>query len=879
MGKNLENHSSGISIENNHPGCVWSVLHILKYHHWRYIKKKLHHKSGGNRKHAKGDGNPVNNATASKDDGTPQNKNAGNHHSKVIDKKMQSTSVTKASVKSRIKSIISDELSKRKGRHCRSSTYPIRSPLTRSDSFRRTELSDEDLFSDIRLTDRCPTVAEDNNSSTASLLDPFVPKSFEDYNCEDCGPILSSNHLGHNQADEAEKELIENHSLLPENSNNKRQKSIHVKDLSMDASAQQSKEILDALDMINLDKDFFLKILQDSTSPLAHHFHHQQAFTTKMGYSVSFPSPGPSYGIGSGASKGKQKQDGTEKLQAGSQTQKSIEPNYREYIRSKSMPSIAAVKSSLGSSHHLKSHAQNQAVVKHFKSLKHKIKHAINESKNEKHRIAMDAILHKIPHGQRFSMNLERISVDNMKDHSMSRDGKGSPKSNYDCDHSLPSTSKSEPHCISRTVSFSESLDRYCQLYDSSFNKEAKQHYSETSKIKAEGVVSPQASASKSMKRFFSLPDLISYPYCCEDSSDSFSLSQFRTVIDGNVSIRGHFSEQNSLGHPIASEHLSRLDTKNHVKGDNMESESGSVIGDQLDTTLVPNVEPDAKCTLIGDDSSNLMTVDRESTDKQDIRSPTETITEVIAPTSLAFPDSELQNVTTRPANIFVSEDAEPIASRLLPEKLDYLENHVAECSMDAPTTTVAEDGVEEIDLNNEIEQFQVDAKDKAEFDFVRDILTLSGFTGKELLGTWNSDDQPVHYSVFEEAQGCMFLDPECCGNEEGGNCHHLLLFDLINEVLMEIYAKSHTYYPVPLSSLSHVRPMPVGYHVLEEVWENISWYLSSTTEGDHLLDYAVSRDFSKNDGWMNLQYDTECVGLELEDLIFEDLLEEILCS
>ncbi|KAI9380477.1 hypothetical protein POPTR_016G095500v4 [Populus trichocarpa] len=866
MGKNLEHHSSSVSIENNHPGCMWSILHVLKYHHWRYIKKKLHHKSGGNRKHAKWDGNPGNILTDSKVGGTPQSNNTGNHHSTVIDKKTQFTSATKASVKSRIKSRISDELSKRKGRHCRSSTYPIRSPMMQTDSFRHTELSDEDLVSDIRLSDGCLTIAEEPTSSTTKLLDPSVPTSLEDYNREDCGPMLTSNHLGHNQVDMTEKELIENHSLLQENSNDKRQKSVHVKGLSTDASAQQSKEILDALDMINIDKDILKIFLQDLTNPLAHYMHHHYTFTTKMGYSVSFPLPGSSYGIGSGARTGKQKQEGLEKLQAGSHTQKSVEPKYREYIRSKSMPSIAAANSALGSSHRIKNHAQNQVVVKHFKNLKQKIRHAIKESKNEKHRITMDAILHKIPHGHRFSKNLERIGVDNMMDHFMSRDGKDSPKSSYDYDHSLPSTSNSELYCISRTVSFSESLDRYCQLYDSSFNKEAKQHFPETLKMKAEDGVSFQMGAAKSMRRIFSLPDLKSFPYCCEDSSGSFPVSQVRTMTDDTLSTRGNFCEQNSLSHPTASEQFLGVDTKNHVRGNNVESESDSVIGDELGTILVSNVETHANCTLVSDDLSNLMTVD-----KQDILSPTETITEVVELTTLPVPDSKLQDETTRHANIFVAED------------LNYSKNNLAECSMDTLTMTVTEVGIEKIDflsniLNNDSHPFQVDAKDKAEFDYVKDVLTLSGFTGNELLGTWNSDDQPVHHSIFEEAEGCMLLDPECCGNE-GGNCHHLLLFDLINEVLMEIYANSYTYYPVPLSSLSHVRPMPVGRHVLEEVWTNISWYLSSTTEGDHSLDHALSRDLAKRDGWMNLQYDTECAGLELEDLIFEDLLEEILCA
>ncbi|KAB5519908.1 hypothetical protein DKX38_024227 [Salix brachista] len=807
--------------------------------------------------HLLGDGNPGNIITDSKD---------GNHHSTVIDKKTQSISVTKASVKSRIKSRISDELSKRKGQHCRSSTYPIRSPLMRTDSFHHTELSDEDLVSDIRLSDGCPTIAVEQTSSTTRLLDPPVPTSLEEYNREDCGPMLTSNHLGHNQVDVTEKELIENHSLLQENSNGKRQKPVHVKDLNMDASAQQSKGILDALDMINIHKDCFVKDLQESTNPLAHYMHHHYTFTTKMGYSVSFPLPGSSYEIGSRAREGKQKQEGLEKLQAGSHTQKSVEPKCREYIRSKSMSSIAAANSSLGSSHHIKNHAQNQVVVKHFKNLKQKIRHAIKESKNEKHRITMDAILDKIPHGHRFSKNLERIGVDNMMDHFNSRDGKDSPKSSDDYDHSLPSTSNSELYRISRTASFSESPDRYCQLYDSSFNNEAKQHYLETLKMKAEDGVSFQTSAAKSMRRIFSLPDLKSYPYCSEDCSGSFPASHVGTITDGTVSTRGNFCEQNSHSHPTASRQLLGVDTENHVKGNNVERASDSVVGYQLGTTLVSNVETHANCTLVGDDLSNLMTVD-----KQDIRSPIETITEVVELTTLPVPDSKLHDVTTRPANILVTED------------LNYINNHLAECNMDTHTMTVTEDGIEKIDftsniLNNGSHSSQVDAKDKAEFDYVKDVLTLSGFTGNELHGTWNSDDQPVHHSIFEEAEGCMLLDPECCGNE-GGNCHHLLLFDLINEVLMEIYVNSYAYYPVPLSSLSHVRPMPVERHVLEEVWTNISWYLSSTTEGDHSLDYALRRDLAKSDGWMKLHYDTECAGLELEDLIFEDILDEILCA
>lgn len=178
--------------------------------------------------------------------------------------------------------------------------------------------------------------------------------------------------------------------------------------------------------------------------------------------------------------------------------------------------------------------------------------------------------------------------------------------------------------------------------------------------------------------------------------------------------------------------------------------------------------------------------------------------------------------------------------------------------------------------LIHEISHLRVDAKDKAEFGYVRDVLELSGFSGNAFLGTWHSYDQPVDPLVYEEVEGCLVLDPGCCGNE-GGQCDHLLLFDLINEVLMEIYAKSYSYCPFPLSSLSHISPMPAGPHVLREVWALISCYLSLRPEVDQSLDFVMESDLAKSYGWMNLQFDTECVGLELEDLIFDDLLEEVI--
>lgn len=578
------------------------------------------------------------------------------------------------------------------GQHRRSSSYPVRSHLTRTESFhhidteslRHLEPSDGDPLPDIRLNDGSPTVADNAASCSTSLLNPLVPTSFEDQNHEDSGTMLTKNHLGHNQADESGKQLFENHPLLQENSDNKMQKLIHAKELNTDASDQQLKEIVDALNMINMDKEFFLKILRDPGSPLAHRFHNQQAIRTKIGYSksVSFPLRGSSYRRGSGSSKFKQKQEVIEssaqevQLQADSQTQKSVEPKPREYIHSKSMSSITAdcrangilklnpaiaeiaANSSSGSAHHPKNHGQNQVVIRRFKDLKHKIKHVIRESKNEKNRITMEAILHKIPHGHRFSKET-KDSVDNMKDYPIIRDGKDSPRSSYDRDYSIPSTSKSESRGVGRALSFSELLDKYCQLYESSFNREVKHNNYETLKLRKEDAVSPIRSASKSMRRIISLPDLKSYSNDSEDSIDPFSSIQDRAFGDGTMSVRSDFSEQKSLGHPIASEYLLQLDTKcqlNNYIRDNLDSEMYSVVEDLLGTMLVANIKPAAIAGLTGDELGNLMTGDRASDDNQDIQPPTKTITELAEPSTPSVSDSKFQEDTTIPADFSISE-------------------------------------------------------------------------------------------------------------------------------------------------------------------------------------------------------------------------------
>lgn len=177
----------------------------------------------------------------------------------------------------------------------------------------------------------------------------------------------------------------------------------------------------------------------------------------------------------------------------------------------------------------------------------------------------------------------------------------------------------------------------------------------------------------------------------------------------------------------------------------------------------------------------------------------------------------------------------------------------------------------------NELFQVRVDLKNQAEYNYVKDVLELAGFTRDELLGQWYSPENPLDPLVFNEVEGCFMDRLDSSGYEEGGSWYQLLMFDLINEVLLSIYERSFCYWPVPLTCPSHMHRMPTGNRVLEEVWGNISCFLSWRPENDQSIDDAVSRDLGKGDGWMNLQYDAECVALEMEELILDELIEGII--
>lgn len=343
--------------------------------------------------------------------------------------------------------------------------------------------------------------------------------------CVDCGTMFSSDTLEH------DKNVHKHHNQWNSNEGVTEEKLMNAKILTKDASPHLFKDFLDALDVINTNKDFLLKYIQDPGSPLPFHTHDHQQFSggkTRRAKSISFPV--------SGSSSGTKDSDPSQQINQmvddwfnaeERQRQSRIQSNLQKASMSKSI--------SLGSSHKVdpqllnpcqewteneKDHTfspassprvPNHVKAKHFRDLRKKIKHIIEESKNEKYRITMDAILDKIPRGNRFSKSSKRLIHDQSKDPTMNEgEGNESATGGYGSRLSSQSFNKRQPPSNMRTSSLKDSVGRYSQLYETCFHSEAKYPKTESLKLRNEER-SSILKTPKSFRRFLSLPNLKSY--------------------------------------------------------------------------------------------------------------------------------------------------------------------------------------------------------------------------------------------------------------------------------------------------------------------------------------------------------------------------------
>ncbi|XP_054820833.1 uncharacterized protein LOC129319794 isoform X2 [Prosopis cineraria] len=845
MGKRNRDKKHDMAVENNgtgastsHHGRSWNILNIMKYHHWPHnVKKRLTHKKNSGGK------NPAFDGPGRADD--LQDYGPNSKLSSVEEMPVQSTSLAKHSVKARLKALVTDEIArKNKCQHKRSSTYPVK-PKPPNQPIPIPNLDHSELN----------LVSENNPKMVPHITDmleedlPLASSTANKEICVECGTMFSRDSMeddNNSMVHKHHKPPSEYHRAFMKETLSYEEKAMHAKLLTTDVSPFLFKDFLDALDMINSNKDFLLKFLQHQRSPLGCHFpNQQQAASTgklRLNKSISFPVPGSSSSTIKGQNTDKKPDEMfiSRDVKSDSQTQIAIS-QFESSEKSDQQP--VSLNSYYAS---VPSQVRNPRAIKRFKDLRQKVKHVLEESKNEKRRIAMDAVYHKVPHGNKLPIESNKI-----------------PRCPTDFISAIESRSFKK-HQISpmRTSSLNESVWTYSQLYDTCFNKAAKYPRSERLKLKVEEKNSVLRTP-KSFQRFLSLPNLKDYFSQNEEPS---------SILPPQIPIR-KFRERTTSPSTSVDNITTPESVLKGVQRDIATRSDIGVVSDEEDKDSNQNES-------IGIDDYFGKLSDSDVNESTSMVAETKSISfsgSSFLDDSISS-DGKLSLPKESEVNPWPTDGSDHLTEQLL--GLDIGDYHEVVSSEDDFQKFVFQNKKH---LNVGIPDLEVDANSEAEFTYVKGVLELSGLsTSHESLGTWFSDEQPVDPTVYDELEGCLLFDPESSRIEEaaGANhCNHLLLFDLINEILIEIFERSYSYYPKSLSSLSHVYPIPVGDQVLRQVWTLVRWYLNINSEFYPSLDYHVSRDLARSDGWMNLQFDSECVGLELDDLIFNDLLEEVICN
>ncbi|MED6120859.1 hypothetical protein PIB30_024883 [Stylosanthes scabra] len=181
-----------------------------------------------------------------------------------------------------------------------------------------------------------------------------------------------------------------------------------------------------------------------------------------------------------------------------------------------------------------------------------------------------------------------------------------------------------------------------------------------------------------------------------------------------------------------------------------------------------------------------------------------------------------------------------------------------------------ANDNTENV-TNKSPEYFFQDIDNDSNFRYVKAILQFSGFMENDQILTRHTIDRRLKPSLIMEMESSV--EDNTKANDQQ------LLFNLVDEVLLDIYDRSSNHFPRPFAFNYRLHPVPKGQYLLNEVWSSVKSYLSLRPELDQTLDDVVRCDLARRSSWMNLQQEEEEVAIELEDMILDDLLDELVFS
>ncbi|KAH1096195.1 hypothetical protein J1N35_013116 [Gossypium stocksii] len=152
-------------------------------------------------------------------------------------------------------------------------------------------------------------------------------------------------------------------------------------------------------------------------------------------------------------------------------------------------------------------------------------------------------------------------------------------------------------------------------------------------------------------------------------------------------------------------------------------------------------------------------------------------------------------------------------------------------------------------------------------YEYVKAVLEASSFEWDEFYIRSLSSDMLLDPLLLDEVE---YLPNQLCHDKN-------LLFDCINEVLVEVCG----YYlgsPGVSFVKTNIRPIPNIKNTIEEIWQGVYWHMLPMPL-PRSLDQIVRKDMAKAGTWMDLRLDTDCMGSEISEAIFEDFVEDTITS
>ncbi|TYJ45024.1 hypothetical protein E1A91_A02G027000v1 [Gossypium mustelinum] len=152
-------------------------------------------------------------------------------------------------------------------------------------------------------------------------------------------------------------------------------------------------------------------------------------------------------------------------------------------------------------------------------------------------------------------------------------------------------------------------------------------------------------------------------------------------------------------------------------------------------------------------------------------------------------------------------------------------------------------------------------------YEYVKAVLEASSFEWDEFYIRSLSSDMLLDPLLLDEVE---YLPNQLCHDKN-------LLFDCINEVLVEVCG----YYlgsPGVSFVKTNIRPIPNMKNTIEEIWQGVYWHMLPMPL-PRSLDQIVRKDMAKVGTWMDLRLDTDCIGSEISEAIFEDFVEDTITS